>query len=245
MTDSKSSTVNGHEVVSHEQWLEARTAFLVKEKEFTRLRDELSRQRRLLPWEEVTKSYVFDGARGKETLAELFEGRSQLIVYHFMFAPEWSAGCPHCSFWADNFNSIIVHLEQRDVSMVAVSSASYQKLAAYRQRMGWGFKWLSASGTDFSFDLHASFRPEELAKGKVFYNFQLQPEDTSERHGASVFYKEPGGRIFHTYSTYGRGIDLVNSAYNYLDLVPKGRDEGDRGPFWVRRHDEYGMARGL
>jgi len=216
-----------------------RTAFLAKEKEFTRLRDELNQQRRELPWEEVTNNYVFEGLDGKQTLADLFEGRSQLIVYHFMFGPDWNAGCPHCSFWADNFNPIIVHLNQRDVTMVAISRAPLSKIEEYKKHMGWSFKWLSSSGNDFNFDFQASFRPEDLKKGTVFYNFKEQKEKSSEREGASVFYKDASGKIFHTYSAYARGIDLVNTAYNYLDLVPKGRDEGDRGPFWVRRHDEY------
>jgi predicted dithiol-disulfide oxidoreductase (DUF899 family) len=172
-------------------------------------------------------------------LSELFASRSQLIVYHFMFAPDWDAGCPHCSRWADNFNGIIVHLNQRDVTMIAVSRAPYQKLAAYRKRMGWTFKWMSSAGTDFNFDCHVSFTPEETAKKKAFYNFKMQDPGVSDREGVSVFYKDPDGRLFRTYSTYARGIDMLNVDYHYLDLVPKGRDEGDRGPFWVRRHDEY------
>jgi predicted dithiol-disulfide oxidoreductase (DUF899 family) len=208
-------------------------------KEFTRLRDELNQQRRELPWEEVTKNYVFDGPDGKQTLAALFESRSQLVVYHFMFGPDWDAGCPHCSFWADNFNPIIVHLNQRDVSMVAISRAPLGKIEEYKNRMGWNFKWLSSLGNDFNLDFQASFPPEDLNKGVVFYNFKDQKEKSSEREGASVFYKDSTGKIFHTYSTYARGIDLMNTAYNYLDLVPKGRDEGNRSQFWVRRHDEY------
>jgi predicted dithiol-disulfide oxidoreductase (DUF899 family) len=228
-----------HAVVSHEQWLAARTAFLAKEKEFTRLRDELSRQRRELPWEAVQKEYVFEGPDGKETLGELFDGRSQLIVYHFMFDPGWEAGCAHCSFWADNFNPVIVHLNQRDTSMIAVSRAPYRKLAAYEKRMGWNFKWVSSHSNDFNFDYYVSFKPEELAKKEAFYNYVRQ-NPGAEREGTSVFYKDAAGRIFHTYSTYARGLDLQNTAYNYLDLTPKGRDEGGRSQFWVRRHDEYG-----
>jgi predicted dithiol-disulfide oxidoreductase (DUF899 family) len=228
-----------HEVVTSDRWVEARKALLAKEKEFTRLRDELSRQRRNLPWEAVSKNYVFDGPSGKQSLPELFDGRSQLIVYHFMFAPDWDAGCPHCSRWADNFNGIIVHLNQRDVTMIAVSRAPYEKLAAYRKRMGWDFKWLSSSGSDFNFDYHVSFRPEEAGGKKSLYNFTPQDPGVPEREGVSVFCKDHDGRVFHTYSTYARGIDMLNLDYHYLDLVPKGRDEGDRGPFWVRRHDEY------
>jgi len=229
-----------HNVVSHEEWLAARRALLEKEKEFTRQGDELSRMVRELPWEAVTKNYVFDGANGKETLDGLFDGRSQLVVYHFMFGPDWNAGCPHCSRWADNFNGVIVHLNQRDVTLVAVSRGPYDKLAAYRQRMGWSFKWVSSFGTDFNFDYHVSFTPEEVSSKKAFHNFTMKDPGVSEREGVSVFYKDPKGKMFHTYSTYERGIDMLNVDYHYLDLVPKGRDEGGRGPFWVRRHDEYG-----
>ncbi len=239
MTKDGSSAIQDHAVVSHEDWLSARTAFLAKEKEFTRLRDELSRQRRELPWEVVDKEYVFEGPNGKQTLAELFEGRSQLMVYHFMYAPSWEAGCPSCSFWADNFNGIIVHLNHRDVTMIAVSHAPYAKLAAYEKRMGWNFKWLSSFGTDFNFDYHVSFTPEEVAAKEVFYNYIVQKPDAPELPGVSVFYKDPQGRVFHTYSAYARGIDILNTAYNYIDLAPKGRDEGDRKQYWVRRRDEY------
>jgi predicted dithiol-disulfide oxidoreductase (DUF899 family) len=229
-----------HTVISRNEWLAARKALLAKEKKFTKLRDQLSQQRRELPWVKVDKDYVFDGPKGKETLSDLFEGRSQLIVYHFMFGHDWDAGCKHCSFWADNFNPIIVHLNHRDVTMVAVSRAPYSKLAAYKKRMGWDFKWVSSGGTDFNYDYHVSFTPEEEAKKKAFFNYKMQDPDSSDREGASVFYKDPKGNMFHTYSTYARGIDMVNVAYHYLDLVPKGRDEGKTGPFWLRRHDEYG-----
>jgi predicted dithiol-disulfide oxidoreductase (DUF899 family) len=230
---------NTHKIVSSDAWLEARKKLLLKEKEFTRLRDQLSQQRRDLPWEAVDKPYLFEGPGGKETLPALFDGRSQLIVYHFMFAPDWDAGCPHCSRWADSFNGITVHLNHRDVTMIAVSRAPYKKLAAYRKRMGWNFKWVSSADTDFNFDFHVSFTADELVKKKALYNFKSQDPDVSEREGVSVFYKDQAGRVFHTYSTYARGIDMLNTDYHYLDLVPKGRDEGDRGPFWVRRHDEY------
>jgi predicted dithiol-disulfide oxidoreductase (DUF899 family) len=239
MTDDASSALKNHAVVSRKEWLAARTELLKKEKEFTRLRDDLSRQRRELPWVKVEKPYVFDGPKGKETLPELFESRSQLVVYHFMFAPEWDAGCPHCSRWADNFNSVIVHLNQRDVTMIAVSRAPFSKLAAYQKRMGWSFKWMSSSGTDFNYDYNVSFQPEEVAKKEAFYNFTMQDPRVSDREGVSVFYKDPSGIVFHTYSTYARGIDILNVDYHYLDLVPKGRDEAGRGPYWVRRHDEY------
>lgn len=228
-----------HEIVASDQWLEARKRLLAKEKEFTRLRDELSEQRRNLPWEMVDKTYGFEGPSGKQTLPELFEGRSQLIVYHFMFDPSWDAGCPHCSRWADNFNGVIVHLNQRDVTLIAVSRASYAKLAAYKRRMGWTFKWVSSFATDFNFDYHVSFTPEESAKKLALYNFARQDPGSSEREGVSVFYQDAAGRVFHTYSTYARGIDMLSVDYNYLDLLPMGRNEAGRGPYWVRRHDEY------
>ena len=233
------SEVSKHPVVSREQWMSDRKAFLAKEKEFTRLRDDLSRQRRELPWVKVEKEYVFEGPKGKEKLADLFENRSQLIVYHFMFSPEWDAGCPHCSHWADNFNGVIVHLNHRDVTMVAISRAPYSKLAAYEKRMGWSFKWLSSHDNDFNFDYHVSFTPDELKKKKALYNYTMQDPGSADREGTSVFFKDRSGNVFHTYSTYARGIDMMNVDYQYLDLVPKGRDEGDRGPYWVRRHDEY------
>ena len=233
------SEVSKHPVVSREQWMSDRKAFLAKEKEFTRLRDDLSRQRRELPWVKVEKEYIFEGPKGKEKLADLFEKRSQLIVYHFMFSPEWDAGCPHCSHWADNFNGVIVHLNHRDVTMVAISRAPYSKLAAYEKRMGWSFKWLSSHDNDFNFDYHVSFTPDELKKKKALYNYTMQDPGSADREGTSVFFKDRSGNVFHTYSTYARGIDMMNVDYQYLDLVPKGRDEGDRGPYWVRRHDEY------
>lgn len=230
-----------HTVVSRKEWLAARKALLVKEKKFTKLRDQLSQQRRALPWVKVDKDYVFDGPNGRESLSDLFDGRSQLIVYHFMFGHDWDAACKHCSFWADNFNPIIVHLNHRDVTMVAVSRAPYSKLAAYAKRMGWDFKWVSSGGTDFNYDYHVSFTPEEETKKHAFFNYKKQDPDSSDREGASVFYKDSKGNVFHTYSTYARGIDMVNVAYQYLDLVPKGRDEGKTGPSWLRRHDEYGQ----
>lgn len=231
--------IKNHAVVSHEKWLATRKAFLKKEKEFTRQRDGINRQRQDLPWELVEKEYVFEGPKGKETLADLFDGKSQLITYHFMFDPKWDAGCPHCSFWADNFDGIPVHLKQRDTTFVAISHAPYRKLAAYEKRMGWNFKWLSAFDTDFNYDYGVSFTPEEVRSKKVNYNYTMEEPIGGEREGTSVFFKDPSGRIFHTYSTFARGIDLMNTMYNYLDLTPKGRDEGDRGQYWVRRHDEY------
>jgi predicted dithiol-disulfide oxidoreductase (DUF899 family) len=231
-----------HKIVSHDEWLAARKQLLAKEKEFTRLRDELSKERRELPWERVEKNYVFDGPGGKETLAQLFDGRSQLVVYHFMFDPDWDAGCPHCSFWADNFNGIPVHLKHRDVTMVAISRAPQAKLEAYHKRMGWSFKWLSSFGSDFNHDYYVSFTPEEVANEQAYYNYRLNKRQKAlESVGISVFHKDADGTVFHTYSCYSRGVDMLNGAYHYLDLVPKGRDEaGQSNPqFWVHRHDEY------
>src|SRR5579871_1037245 len=231
--------MSSHRLVSHEEWIAARKALLAKEKEFSRLREELNRRRRDLPWEAVDKEYVFDGRDGRQSLVELFEGKSQLIVYHFMFDPDWDAGCPHCSFWADNFNPIIVHLNQRDVTMIAVSRAPYSKLAAYQKRMGWSFKWVSSGGTDFNFVYHVSFTPDEVRSKAGYYNFGITPPPNTEAAGISVFSKDASGKVFHTYSTYRRGIDMMNTAYHYLDLTPKGRDEAGRGDpqFWVRRHE--------
>jgi len=235
-----SPDLNNHRVVSHSDWLDARTTLLAREKEFTRLRDELSRARRELPWEAITTEYIFEGPDGRESLHDLFDGRSQLVVYHFMFDPVWDAGCPHCSHWADSFNGAIVHLNQRDVSMVAISRAPYPKLESYRRRMGWTFKWLSSFENDFNFDLGVTFTPEEVASKQAFYNFVQQDPHNSQREGISVFYRDASHHVFHTYSTYARGIDAMSVDYQYLDLVPKGRDESGRGPYWVRRHDEYG-----
>lgn len=227
-----------HAVVSHDEWIAVRKEFLAREKEFTRLRDELSRFRRELPWEPVERDYVFEGAEGRRTLPELFDGRSQLVVYHFMFEPEWDVGCKSCSFWADSFDPNVVHLKARDVTLVAVSRAPYPKLAAYRDRMGWSFPWFSSFGSDFNADLGVTFAGEEQQRSA--YNYGTLVPHGSEREGASVFAKDRDGRVFHTYSTYARGIDLLNAAYNYLDLVPQGRDEDDGRPqSWVRRHDEY------
>jgi predicted dithiol-disulfide oxidoreductase (DUF899 family) len=226
-----------HRVVGHDEWLAARVELLAKEKEFTRARDELSRQRRELPWEAVEKEYVFDGPGGAETLADLFDGRSQLVVYHFMYEPERDLGCPHCSFWADSFDSNVVHLKARDTTLVAVSRAPVERLQAYRRRMGWSFHWVSSGGNDFNLDFGVSFPPEQ--QDERVYNYGTRIPGPTDREGVSVFVRDVDA-IFHTYSAYARGIDLLNTAYNYLDLVPKGRDEEGRAPqFWVRRHDEY------
>jgi len=237
-----------HTVVKHEEWLAARRKHLAKEKEFTRMRDQLSRERRDLPWELVEKEYTFEGEHGTQTLGDLFEGRSQLVIYHAMFNPDtagshttWTmdAPCFVCSFWMDNFSSITVHLNHRDITIAAVSRAPYAKLAAYKTRMGWEFPWYSSLGTDFNFDYRVSFTDEELEREKVDYNYRLNPwSKMTEAPGLSVFLKD-GDQIYHTYSTYARGLDMLNVAYHYMDLVPKGRDEGETGARWIRRRDEY------
>jgi predicted dithiol-disulfide oxidoreductase (DUF899 family) len=233
--------MQSRKIIASAEWLEARRQLLTKEKEFTRLRDELSAARRALPWERVEKDYMFDTPRGRATLADLFQGRRQLIVYHFMFGPDWQEGCPHCSFWADNFDGIIVHLEQRDVSMLAISRAPLEKLEAFKKRMGWSFKWVSSLQNDFNYDYRVSFTPEEMQSGAAFYNYSKGQKDSTEREGVSVFYKEENGAVFHTYSCSARGIDMMNTAYQYLDLVPKGRDEDglEFTQAWVRYHDRY------
>jgi predicted dithiol-disulfide oxidoreductase (DUF899 family) len=229
-----------NQVVSHEEWLKARLELLAAEKEFTRQRDALTRRRMAMPWERVEKSYRFEGPNGALSLADLFDGRSQLIVYHFMLGPDWEEGCKSCSFWADNFDGIPIHLNHRDVTFTAVSRAPLAKIEAYKKRMGWSFPWVSSYGSDFNYDFHVSFTEEQLAAGKVDYNYRLV-EGEEELPGVSVFYKNERGEVFHTYSCYARGIDMVNGAYQLLDLVPKGRDE-DGFEFsmeWVRRHDQY------
>ncbi|MGA9798630.1 MAG: thioredoxin family protein [Terriglobales bacterium] len=228
-------------VVAPAEWLAARTEFLKKEKEFTRLRDELSRQRRELPWEKVEKQYWFDGPKGKETLADLFGGKGQLIVYHFMLGPGWKEGCPSCSYLADHFDGAAVHLAQRDSRLVVISRAPWPEIEVFKKRMGWQFKWVSSSGNDFNFDYHVSFSPAQKAEGKVFYNYEKTDFPSEEAPGASVFYKNKAGEIFHTYSSYARGLDILVGTYNFLDLTPKGRDEDGlaRSMAWVRHHDKY------
>jgi len=232
--------MNRPRVVSEAEWLVARKDLLTREKELTRLRDEVSRHRRELPRVEIEKDYVFDGPDGKETLADLFDGRSQLIVYHFMLGPDWEEGCKSCSFLADHFDGAIVHLKQRDVTFVVVSRAPLRELEAFQKRMGWGFKWVSSNGNDFNFDYHVSFTKDEEAKGKVYYNYETAEFISDELPGLSVFYKNEDGGIFHTYSAYARGLDTLVGTYNFLDLVPKGRDEDrDSTMSWVRHHDRY------
>jgi len=237
----------GHKVVSNGEWLEARKAYLAKEKEFTRLRDELSRERRELPWEKVKKNYLFDGPKGRETFAELFDGRSQLIIYHFMFGPEWEEGCPSCSLLADHIDGSVVHLANRDVTLMAVSRAPLAQIEAFKKRMGWRFNWVSSNANDFNRDYHVSFTKDEMAQGRVYYNYAMGEFPSDEGPGVSVFYKDAAGDIFHTYSAYARGGDILIGAYNYLDLVPKGRDE-DNLSFtmsWVRHHDRYSVQQDL
>jgi len=230
-----------HKVLTHDQWLEARKAFLHREKEFSKLRDEISQARRELPWEKVDKEYVFHGPNGKETLSQLFDGRSQLIVYHFMYGPGWEEGCKSCSFLADHFDPAIVHLNQRDVSMVAISKAPLEEFMPFKKRMGWSFKWLSSFDDDFNHDFHVSFSEEEADSGDVYYNYERQGFPSTEAPGASVFYKNDSGDVFHTYSVYSRGLDMFITAYHYLDIVPKGRDEDDLSYTmeWLKLHDAY------
>jgi len=233
--------MEAHKVVSHEEWIAARRAHLADEKAFTRARDALSRKRRELPWERVDKSYVFEGPSGKETLANLFGGKSQLIVYHFMLGPDWEEGCPSCSLLADHFDGAVVHLAQRDVAFVVVSRAPLAQIEKFKRRMGWHFKWVSSFGSDFNHDYHVSFAPEELAKGQVYYNDTWRKVTVPELPGTSVFYQDESGTVFHTYSCYERGLDILIGAYNFLDIAPKGRDvEGLRFSMaWVRHHDKY------
>ncbi len=234
------SGVKDHKVVSQREWLAARKRLLAKEKKFSKLRDELTRQRRALPWEKIEKEYVFDGPNGRETLAELFCGKSQLLVYHFMFGPDWGEGCAHCSFWADHFDSVNAHIGQRDTTFVVISRAPLKEIKPFKKRMGWRFKWVSSFNTDFNFDFNVSFTPEQRKSGKAIYNYAPLDMDIDEREGASAFYKDSKGDIYHTYSTYERGIDLMNTTYNFLDMTAKGRDENpERTQDWVRYHDRY------
>jgi predicted dithiol-disulfide oxidoreductase (DUF899 family) len=228
-----------NKVVSQEEWLAARRELLRDEKEFTRSRDRLSQKRRDLPWVRVDKPYVFEGPNGQETLPQLFDGRSQLVVYHFMYGPASDTPCKSCSFWADNFERNVVHLKHRDVTLIAVSRAPLDRLEAFKRRMGWTFKWVSSAGSDFNFDYQASFRPEDLAKGEAYYNYATRKTSLSELPGISVFCKDASDTVFHTYSCYARGLDMMNAAYHYLDLVPKGRDEGGHGMAWLRYRDSY------
>jgi predicted dithiol-disulfide oxidoreductase (DUF899 family) len=234
-------TIDNPRVVSREEWITARKELLAKEKNLTRQRDAVSAERRQLPWVKVDKEYVFDAPGGKRTLADLFEGRSQLIVYHFMFGPDWKEGCPSCSFNMDHTDAALVHLAQRDVTFAAISRATLPQIETFKKRMGWRFAWVSSNGNDFNRDYHVSFTKEEKASGKVYYNYEVGAFPSEEGPGISVFYKDKAGNIFHTYSAYARGTEMTMSTYNYLDYVPKGRDE-DSLPFtmaWIRHHDRY------
>ena len=233
-----------HMIVSRDEWLAARKAHLAEEKAFTRARDALSRKRRELPWEKVEKSYVFDGPNGKQTLAELFGKNNQLVIYHFMLGPDWQEGCPSCSLLADHFGGMVTHLAQRDVAFVVVSGAPLPQIEAFKRRMGWNFKWVSSFGNDFNYDYQISFTPEARAKGPVTYNYRQDKFPSEEAPGAGVFYKSAAGDVFHTYSCYGRGLDILIRTYNFLDLVPTGRDEDGLpyGMAWVRHHDRYDSA---
>jgi predicted dithiol-disulfide oxidoreductase (DUF899 family) len=232
-----------HRIVNHEEWIAARKCFLAKEKEFTHLREQFSRERRELPWERVDKHYTFKGPNGAETLADLFGQRSQLIVYHFMFDPDWDIGCRGCSFWADNFNGIIPHLNARDVSFVAISRAPLEKLKVQAREFGWTFQWVSSQDSDFNYDYGVSFTPETVSRGEAFYNYTTEKRPHTSLPGISAFIKDKE-QIFHTYSTYSRGLDMLNTAYHYLDIAPKGRDEdGLAFPMeWVRHRIAYGSA---
>jgi len=233
-----------HKVVSSAEWLAARKELLKKEKEFTRQREQLTKMRRDLPWEKVEKKYEFVGLNGKESLADLFGKHSQLIVYHFMFGADWAEGCKSCSLIADHYDPSIIHLIHRDVSMVTVSRAPFAQLEAFRKRMGWKFKWLSSEGSDFNLDYQVSSTKEQEEKPEQYYNYEMQSFPSSERPGMSVFFKDEDGNVFHTYSTFGRGLEPFIGTYDLLDIVPKGRDESalTYGMEWVRHHDKYDDA---
>jgi predicted dithiol-disulfide oxidoreductase (DUF899 family) len=231
-----------HSIVSQEKWLQLRKELLIKEKELTRLRDRLNAERRELPWVRVEKNYLFDAPGGKVSLKEFFAGRSQLVIYHFMFGPDWNEGCPSCSFVSDHIDGALPHLAARDATMVMVSRAPLAKIEAFKKRMGWRFTWVSSYGSDFNSDFRVSFTKDEMAQGKVNYNYAMQEFPSEEAPGISVFYQDAGGDVFHTYSSYGRGLEQLVGTYMILDLVPKGRDEDKLGftMEWVRHHDRYG-----
>jgi predicted dithiol-disulfide oxidoreductase (DUF899 family) len=231
-----------HPIVSAERWISQRKELLHKEKELTKLRDRVNAERRELPWVRVEKKYLFDAPEGKVSLTDLFAGRSQLVIYHFMFGPDWQEGCPSCSFVSDHINGALVHLAARDVRMVMISRAPLVKIEAFKKRMGWLFEWVSSYSNDFNADYHVSFTKEEMALGKVHYNYTMQEFPSEEAPGVSVFYKDADGSVFHTYSAYGRGVESLVGTYMVLDMVPKGRDEDQLGftMEWVRHHDRYG-----
>lgn len=228
-----------HAIVSQEEWLAARTAHLIKEKELTRARDAVAEDRRKLPWVKLEKNYVFDGPGGKVSFADLFDGSSQLLVYHFMLGKDWEAGCKSCSFWADQYNSFIVHLRARDANMVSISRGPVDKLEAFKKRMGWNFTWVSSAENSFNKDFAVSLDPEDLAVPGNNYNFRTQRWEMDELPGLSTFYKDDNGVIYHHYSTYSRGLDMLNGAYHHMDVLPKGRDENSKGMAWLKLKDEY------
>ena len=235
-----------HKIVSQQEWIDARKALLAREKEFTRARDRLNEERRALPWVKVEKPYLFESADGHKTLSDLFKGRPQLVVQHFMFAPEWNEGCKSCSFWADGFERMIPHLAARDTTLVAISRASLDRLEAFKKRMGWTFDWVSSAPGDFNFDYAVSFTPGQVKSGAKVYNFGTSGFGAEEAPGISVFYRDEAGDIFHTYSCFARGLDMMNAAYHYLDLTPLGRHE-DGLPYpmdWVRLRDQYAPVQG-
>lgn len=237
---NENATVRSHRVVTKDEWLDARVALLKEEKAFTKRRDELAEKVRALPWVKVDKAYTFDSPTGKKSLADLFGDRSQLIVYHFMFDPTWSQGCMSCSFIAEHYDRLVVHLAHRDISFLTVSKAPVEKLEAFRKRLGWSFPWVSAANTDFSRDFNVSFTDEELLSGKVRYNFTDQAGGIRELPGLSVFYKDEQGQIFHTYSQFARGLEDFLTAYRFIDITPKGRDEEKTGGMgWLRHRDRY------
>ncbi len=238
------SNVVNHPVVTPDRWIAERKNLLAREKELTYLRDQIAEQRRALPWVRIDQEYVFDTPAGKRTLAGLFEGRSQLMVQHFMLGPGWEQGCQSCSFMADHTDGMQIHLEHRDVTFVAVSRAPMAEIERFRSRMGWKFNWVSSSGNDFNYDFHVSFTPEERKKGEVYYNFGMTAFPAEEAPGISLFYRSEAGEVFHTYSTFGRGVEVMMGTYNMLDLAPKGRDEEglSYGMEWVRHHDRYEPA---
>ena len=233
-----------HKIVSRQEWIEARKSHLAREKELTRARDRLSEERRALPWVKVDKDYLFDSPEGKKTLADLFKGNSQLVVQHFMFAPEWNEGCKSCSFWADGFERMVPHLAARDTTLVAVSRAPLSKLLAFKTRMGWTFDWVSSVESDFNYDYAVSFTQDDIQSGAKIYNFGTSGFGIEEAPGISAFYRNEAGDIFHTYSCFARGLDMMNAAYHYLDLTPLGRhEEGLPYPMdWLRLRDQYQPA---
>lgn len=231
-----------HQIVSQDEWIAARKQLLIKEKEFTHLRDQLSAERRNLPWVKVEKPYTFDTPSGKRTLSDLFDGRSQLVVKHFMFGPDWTDGCVGCSFEMDHMDGVLVHLEHHDVTYVVVSRAPLAKLEAFKRRMGWRFQWVSSYGSDFNYDFHVSFTPDDIASRRAYYNYDVRDVGIDEMSGRSVFYRDETGTVFHTYSSYARGGELGLGSYAVLDITPKGRNETINGNMtdWVRHHDRYG-----